>query len=233
MPLLSYLILLRPRVIEARAQAAQRLGLVPRAPSAWQVSLGVLRMWWRVLSRPESIGGSVGFPARDTPRARLLEKKAVRFFALTWERAIAPLDQSGLIAGRERILRHLLTAHHDGAQFAYDFELLRLHDEAPGDSLRALVQRAADVVEGRNPRADYLRDLVVYEGYHERLQAAAQRALAGEPLLTDDEAHDPDISLVAYLRWCAEQPATPGASWQAWRDGRLSFAPGPVARGLE
>ena len=116
--LLTTLILLRPARVEARAQAAERVGLVSRAPTAWQVCLGVLRMWWRLFTRPESVGGCVHFPARDTRRARLLEKKFVRFWALTWERAIAPLDQSGLIAGRERILRHLLTAHHDGAQFA-------------------------------------------------------------------------------------------------------------------
>jgi hypothetical protein len=43
-------------------------------------------------------------------------------------------------------------------------------------------------------------------------------------LLTTAGRSDPDLSLEAYLTWCAEQPRTPGAALRAWRSGELRFA---------
>jgi hypothetical protein len=37
------------------------------------------------------------------------------------------------------------------------------------------------------------------------------------------EAVDPDISLRAYLTWCAQQPTTPRATVAAWREGAFRF----------
>ena len=64
----------------------------------------------------------------------------------------------------------------------------------------------------------WLRDLCVYEGYHEQLLAAVEQAVAGQPLLSPAEADDPDISFVAYMGWCAQQPASLRESLaEVWR----------------
>jgi len=39
--------------------------------------------------------------------------------------------------------------------------------------------------------------------------------------MTEDEQADPDISLGAYLRWCARQPATPRDTVELWRSGEF------------
>ena len=116
---------------------------------------------------------------------------------------------------RENTITHLLAAHHDGNQFAYDLEMLS-YDHG---GLEQLAERVDAVVDGTHPRAEWLRDLVVFEGYHEHLQAAVSAALAGELRLTEQETVDPDISFSAYLRWCAAQPATPAETVRAVREG--------------
>jgi hypothetical protein len=117
------------------------------------------------------------------------------------ERAIAPFDLSGLWSPPERVIRHLLAAHHDGVQFAYDLELLALW---PG-RLAELRDAVAEIVEHDTPRARWLRDLVVFDGYHEALLDAVDRVMRGEELSSATEANDPDLSLRAYLRWCARR----------------------------
>jgi len=218
-----------PDRIESALEAVDRAGLVERTPNLWQITQGVLRMWHRVLFRSETIGTCAEDPVRPTWRARLLERRYLRFPFLVAERAIAPLDFSGLASPPERILRHLLGAHHDKNQFAYDLALLTIY---PG-RLEELERRARAVVDGSDPRAQWLRDLTVYERYHERLLAAAEDAVTRGVQLTDAEAHDPDISFTGYLRWCARQPETPEETWAALRDGRYTIADGlrdePVA----
>jgi len=223
------LLVLFPDRIESALEAVDRAGLVERTPNLWQITQGVLRMWHRVLFRSETIGTCAEDPVRPTWRARLLERRYLRFPFLVAERAIAPLDFSGLASPPERILRHLLGAHHDKNQFAYDLALLTIY---PG-RLEELERRARAVVDGSDPRAQWLRDLTVYERYHERLLAAAEDAVTRGVQLTDAEAHDPDISFTGYLRWCARQPETPEETWAALRDGRYTIADGlrdePVA----
>ena len=68
---LLYPILFRPDVVEERLDQIRRAGLVTDVPNAWQISLGVLRMWHRVVFRPESIGTSATHPVRPSLRARL------------------------------------------------------------------------------------------------------------------------------------------------------------------
>ncbi|MCB9595642.1 MAG: hypothetical protein H6719_23170 [Sandaracinaceae bacterium] len=224
MPLLSHVLLVFPTAIESNLAAVERSGLVPRTPNSWQITLGVLRMWHRVFYRSETIGTCSADAVRPTWRARLLERRPLRFPFLVRERAIAPLDFSGLASSPERVIRHLLGAHHDGNQFAYDLALLSIH---PG-KLDELEQRARAVVDGSNPRASWLRDLVVYEGYHERLLATAERALAGDLSLPAHEENDPDISFTGYLRWCAAQPSTPEETWEAFTAGRYTIADGLI-----
>jgi hypothetical protein len=194
-----------------------RSGLVPTVPNVWQVRLGILRMWGRLLFRSETVGTSAQ-PVRRTWRARLLRFRFVRFFPLVWERAIAPFDLSGLKSAPERIMHHLIVAHHDDDQFVYDLELLSTHV----GRLEELRDAVRMVLESDAPRAHWLRDLVVFEGYHESLLAAVEQAIAGHFVCRDP--FDPDISLRGYLAWCARQPATPGETWHALTRGELHLA---------
>jgi hypothetical protein len=218
----AYAVLFSPARILEGLERVGEAGLVERLPNLWQIELGVLRMWHRVLFRPDSIGTSRSNPVRPGWRARLLHYRLLRFPFLVRERAIAPFDFSGLVSSPSRIVTHLLGAHHDENQFVYDLELLSAY---PG-RLEQVCGLARHVVEADIPRSRWLRDLVVYERYHENLVAAVERALEGDFSLPPDEADNPDISFVAYLRWCASQPATPAETWMLWRAGRYSVPDG-------
>lgn len=213
-------LLLRPARIDRALAAVRERRLVAPAPNVFQVFLGVIRMLHRLVFRSETVGTSLARAPRRTFRARLLAMRAVRLPFLVAERAIAPLDLSGMISSRERILRHLLGAHHDAMEFVYDLELLSLHDGA----LDELAVRARAVVDGTDPRAGWLRDLVVFEGYHEALLEAVETVRRGEPLAAGDRVDDPDASFFAYLRWCASQPPTPAAAFAAWRRGDVRWS---------
>ncbi len=207
-------LLLRPERIRESLERVERRGLVERVPNLWQVGLGVARMWHRLVFRSDTIGTCRTEPARRTLRARILALRPVRLPVLLAERAVAPLDFSGLASDPERIVRHLLGAHHDGLQLAYDLSILSCHD----GWLERLRDRVRDVVESDTPRSRWLRDLVVFEGYHERLLAAVEEAIArGRVDVPEPEANDPDIAFEAYLAWCAAQPPTPRATWDALR----------------
>jgi hypothetical protein len=216
------LILLAPGRIEKNlAQVAASRG-GEDLPNLWQLSLGVLRMHHRVLFRFDTIGTCGDHPVRDSWRARRLHFRPLRFFFLMAERAIAPWDYTGLVSSPERLQRHLLGAHHDGQQFVYDLQILSCY---PGrlEAVRAACQR---IVDGSDPRATWLRDLTVHESYHEVLLEALDGALAGRDTLTPEEHADPDLTFWAFLKWCAAQPATPLATWRAWRAGRYAIASG-------
>jgi hypothetical protein len=212
-PLWAWVLLLRPDRVEAR------LSRMDCPPNLWQVGLGVSRMVHRLIFRSDTVG-TCDQPVRRTWRAKLLQRRALRLPFLIAERAVAPLDLSGLVSSRERVLRHLLGAHHDRHQFAYDLEMLSADEGA----LDELVERARAVVEGRDPRAAWLRDLAVFEGYHESLLHAAERARCGNLSLPEPDARDPDISFLAYLDWCRAQPPTPRATLHAILGGRFSLS---------
>ncbi len=218
----AWLLLLHPARVHARLERVRARGLVPVVPNLWQLELGALRMWHRTVFRSETVGTSTA-PVRRGWRARLLALRPLRGPFLLWERAIAPWDMTGLFSSPERVVRHLLGAHHDANQCCYDFELLALHE----GWIEALRGRVAAVVTAADPRAPYLRDLCAYEGYHEHLLACVDAWSRGELRLGPAEADDPDISFPAFLRWCAAQPETPAAWWAAVRAGRW----GPVAGG--
>ncbi len=220
-PWWAYALLLDPDRVEARLDDIRRSGLVARTPNLWQLALGVVRRAHRVAFRSDTVG-TCAAPVRPTWRARALAWRALRLPFLLAERAVAPLDFSGLLSSRERVLRHLVGAHHDRHQFAYDLEMLSID---PG-ALDELCARAAAVVHGDDPRAGWLRDLTVFEGYHESLLAAAERARAGDLSLPEPDAHDPDISFLAYLDWCSAQPETPRATLAAVAERRFSLPAG-------
>lgn len=218
------LLLLRPARVRATLDALGRSGLVEKVPNLWQVELGVLRMLHRIVFRPGSIGTALQGAVRQDPWARLFENRLLRFPFLIREGSVAPWDLSGLASDPDRIERHLLGTHHDRSQSLYDLELLSIH---PG-RLERLAERVRAVVAGTDPRHRHLRNLCVYEGYHERLLAAVEGRLAGRPLPVD-EANDPDVCFAAHLRWCSRQPATPREAWRAWREGRLDFGAASAA----
>ncbi len=217
-------LLLFPRRIAARLDEIRESGIVPRedVPNLWQIQLGIARMWHRVLFRPETIGTCTDFAPRKNWRARLLRFRPLRFPFLLRERAVHPLDFSGLASSPERIVSHLLGAHHDGIQFHYDFELLETHPE----QLERVRQEAEAIVDGAHPRGEWLRDLVVYERYHENLLDALKAYAEGDLEPPAERADDPDLLFAAYLRWCARQPATPAETIAALRTGSFTFAEG-------
>ena len=219
---LSHLLLLDPQSIESRLDGLLKAQVIQEAPNCWQVTLGALRMWHRVFFRPSSVGTCCVDPVRANWRAKLLTKRPLRFPFLVMEKAIAPLDMSGLYSSTRRIRKHLMAAHHDKNQFVYDLQILR----ATPDELCALRDDVMELIGQDTPRHRWLRDLAVYEGYHERLLDAVNAALAGTTELESDESDDPDISFFAYLDWCARQPDTPAATWDAWRGGRFTVMGG-------
>lgn len=221
LPWFARAVLLDPARVERRLREIERAGIVPRVPNAWQITLGVVRMWHRLIFRSEEIGTSA-CAVRPTWRARLLHYRPLRFPFLVMERAIAPLDSSGLLSDRERLLRHLLGAHHEGAQFIYDLEILSVD---PG-GFEELLRRVREVLDRDTPRSRWLKDLTVFEGYHESLLEAALRAQRGDMAVAAELRDDPDITFTAYLRWCARQPPTYEETLAAWREGRFTIADG-------
>jgi hypothetical protein len=210
-------ILVRPTTIRDNLDRVCTTYELPR-PNDWQLCLGVLRLWHRVLFRSETVGTSHGGRVRPTLRARLLAWRALRLPFLLAEGAVVPLDFTGLGSTPERLTRHLLGAHHDDNQFVYDLEVMAGHGKLA--ELRAAVLA---VIEHDDARSRWLRDLAVFEGYHEALLAAVDRALTDGPAMSERDARDPDVSLRAYLRWCASQPATPRETVAAWRAGTFRF----------
>jgi len=223
-PWFSYPFLLFPKRILHNLERRVDAGMTTDPPNAWQLSLGVMRMWHRAIFRSETVGTSPSGTVRNNWRARLLNNRTVRLPFLLWEGAVAPYDMTGLASGRERIIKHLLGAHHDGIQFIFDLDLLSAH----GGALEELERRTRKLVETDDKRSTWLRDLTVFEGYHEELLAATERALASGLNLTEQDKGDADISLEGYLRWCVQQPATPQATILAIRRNDFSFDSNPT-----
>ena len=213
----AHLLLLAPGRVQATLDAARQRGWP--GPSLWQLEVGALRMWHRTLFRSDTIGTCTEHGVRKTRRARALQWRPLRFPFLLTERAIAPWDMSGLFSSPERLIRHLLGAHHDAHQFIYDVQVLSL---TPG-ALDDLLARVRAVVDGTDPRSAWLRDLCVYEGYHEMLLEGVEAFIAGSEELCEADAEDADTSFVAYLDWCSRQPETPRETWRAWRQGTFAF----------
>lgn len=218
-PLPYFLLLYNPKQIRRNLLRMSAEGHIDEVPNLWQVFMGVLYMWHRLAFRPETIGVATDEPVRGTWRARLLERKAFRLPFLLRERAITPLDFTGFGSTPDRIIAHLMGAYHPGENFVYDLQALSAH---PG-KLEELHERTLSLLEGNDPRAEWLRDLTVYEGYHERLRAAVERGLRGDFSVAGQTSADTTVP--AFVAWCAAQPSTPIEAFAAWRRGELSFSP--------
>ncbi len=217
-PWFTYPFLLFPKRIVSNLEKRVAIGLTKTPPNAWQLSLGVMRMWHRSLFRSETFGTSPTGTVRDNWRARLLFYRPLRFPFLVANAAIAPFDLTGLASTEDRIIRHLLGAHHDGNQFVFDLELLSAHEGA----LQDLVDRTKEILAGDDRHSRWMQDLTVFEGYHRDLLNAAKEALSGIQLSKEDFLNA-DMSLAGYLQWCAEQPASPEETWNSIRQGHFSF----------
>lgn len=231
-PLHAWLLLFRPDVIAQRLADIASSGVVEQTPNVWQIELGVLRMWHRMRYRPESVGMAANHPVRRGWRAAVLAPRPLRLPFLLAAGSVRPWDLSGLLTGPAGLRRHLLGTHHDGLQFVYDLQMLAVY---PGE-LEQLAAEARAVVDGSHPEADWLRDLCVYEQYHESLSRVVDKALAQQAEgdrhfgLSASEQTNPDLNFHAMLAWCAAQPDTPEATWRAIRSG--SFLLGREGFGL-
>lgn len=214
-----YLLLWAPGRIERRLDALHARGVIPERPSLWQVWMGVLYMWTRVVLRPDTIGLSDGEPVRTTPGAERLQHRAWRLPALLKARAVNPLDQVGLGSSREHLLRHLVGAYHPGDNFLYDLQIL---DVEPG-GIDELWARTRAIVDETDPDAVFYKDLVVYDGYHERLLAAVE---AWRDAGRDGrELEHPDTTLPAFMAWCARRPDGLAETLAAMRQGDFTLLP--------
>ena len=223
--LLKRVALVSPRRVAKNLERVRSAGLLAHTPNEWQVTLGVLRMWHRVLFRSDTIGTCTDHPVRNTWRAKMLLHRPVRFPFLIYERAVAPWDFSGLFSKPDRITRHLLAAHHDGDQFVYDLQMLSCYPHA----IERLHEKAKAVVEHDDRHTRWLRDLVVYDRYHENLLETVERFRAGEDTLSAAAQSDPDISFLGYLSWCAAQPETPAETWRSLARGDMTLSSAPTA----
>lgn len=202
-PWLVKLLLRRSQRIMANVHQAHDAGLIANPPNEWQLVLGILRMWHRMVFRPETVGTATTATVRNNLRARMMAYRPLRFPFLVKERVIAPLDLTGMISSPARIRRHMLGAYHAGNEFHYDLQLLSFR---PGE-LEILRDQVRDLLARDTARHRWIRDLTVYEGYHEALAEAVDAALE-HGVFNPDLDDDPDWSLVGYLNWCARQPRT-------------------------
>ncbi|MFT7621505.1 MAG: hypothetical protein ACI9WU_000668 [Myxococcota bacterium] len=216
----TWLLLFRPARVQANLDVVRDAGLVKVTPNLWQICLGVLRMWHRILFRSETIGLCGEQPRRKGWRARLFEPRLLRGPFVLMAGSVAPWDLSGLLSSPDRLIRHLVGTHHEQLQFVYDLQILRAH---PG-RMEQLHRETLAVIERDDRRSRWLRDLCVYEGYHEQLLEVVQANLAGDFGAETPFADNADVSFVGYLDWCAAQPDNPRDAWRAWRAGTLRFA---------
>lgn len=220
-PAYAWLLLWRPHQVAHRLQQLRAAGLLPAEITLWQVYLGTWYMWHRAAKRPETIG-LASTPVRPTLRARMLQFRPLRSPFLFAGRRVNPLDHTGLGASREHLIRHVLGAHHEHTAFDYDLQLLAL-DPGALEELHAL---ATAICEGTHPQASFLRDLCVFEGYHESVRDTTAAWIARGGRDREDRVHDDaDATLPGFLRWCARQPSTPGATLRALAAGGLDFRP--------
>lgn len=218
LPWYASLVLMRPGRIGENLAKVRDAKLVDKTPNRWQIFLGILRMLYRTVYYPESVGLSTEFPSRPGWRARLFQYRFIRGPFLFWEGSVAPFDLSGLASTRETLIRHLLGTHHDGDGAIYDLRLLSIQEGA----LEELKERLLAVIENDSRHSRWLKDLCVYEEYHNQLLEILERVLAGNWETKEGEGII-DTSFESYLNWCATRPDNPKDSWKAWREGTLGL----------
>ncbi|HRI65995.1 MAG TPA: hypothetical protein PK156_17225 [Polyangium sp.] len=213
-------VLRNPERVEWHLEQLHKNGRIDKKPNLWQVTMGIMYMLHRMVFRPATIGIDDA-PVHDTWRARLWSYRPLRFPFLLWQRAIDPLDLTGLSGSMERKHSHLVGAYHPGNNALYDLECMTVDPQA----IRALREDVVHIIAGQTSRARLLKDLTVYAGYHERLLGLIDRALEGDFAPAVGHENHPDTTLRGFLGWCAAQPASPEATFAAWAQGDLHFGP--------
>lgn len=213
-------VLRHPERVEWHLERLYELGRIDTKPNLWQVSMGVAYMLHRMVFRPQTIGVDDA-PVRRTLRARLWQFRPLRFPFLMWQKAIDPIDLTGLSGSMERKHSHLVGAYHPGDNALYDLECMTCDPEA----LEALRADVVQIIEGNTFRSRFLKDLTVYEGYHERLLQLIDRAMVNDFAPAAEKVDHPDTTLRGFLRWCAAAPDSPEATFQALLAGHLQFDP--------
>ncbi len=216
-------VLRNPERVEWHLDRLYELGRIDVKPNLWQVSLGVGYMLHRMVFRPATIGLDVS-PVRRTWRARLWQYRPLRFPFLLWKKAIVPTDLTGLSSSNEQKHTHLVGAYHPGDNALYDLECMSWDPH----SIMELRRDVVEIIAGQTSRSELLKDLTVYEGYHERLLHLIDRAIAGDFEPVPEKTNHPDTTLRGFLHWCAAQPGTPEATFGAMVGGHLHFGP-PMA----
>lgn len=200
------LLLSSPEAIQKNLCLLYQNGHIDDVPSLWQIVQGTGFYWHRYFFRASTVGLSKTDKVKPTLRARLLSSKVIRTPFLYFSKAIGEKpDVTGLGVSPDYKIRHLLGAYHPGDNAVYDLQFL---DCFPG-KLEALRHELLTLLRVDNDQSRWLKDLVIYEGYHERLLAMVEENLTGSFTVAEENANNPDTSMRAYVQWCLDQPETP------------------------
>lgn len=204
-PLIFRLFVHNPELMLKNLALLKEKGHIQEIPTLWQVIQGMAQQWSFTAANLEKLGHDQSHPVRDSAGARLLQPQLLRFIPLLIEGAINPWDRSGLALTPERKMRHILGTHHGGETVMYDMQLL---DCYPG-ALESLRDQLNEILENDTPRSRWLRDLVVYEGYHEALKRVVDRALAGDFTVPEEAPPGDDYTVGSFVDRCLACPVTP------------------------
>ena len=213
------ILLISPSQVRQNLAHINRSALTPHTPTEWQIAVGVLRMWYRMIFRSNTIGISQTHRPRSNKWARFLQYRPLRLPFVLWEGSVIPWDLSGLTSSPDRLICHVVGTHHEDEQFVYDLEILSCYPNA----LSQLKHKVNAIVLGTDPRSEWLQNLVVYEAYHKNLLDYMKSIEVSEwkVTLSPEAKRSIDISFYATLTWCSQQPLTPRETWIAWRQGTL------------
>jgi hypothetical protein len=183
-------------------------GLVPEAPTRWQVLQGELQMW------PWVLGDDVTEESRYRP---FWGHPVVRQPLLAARIGVDHVAVGvGLAVDRDAIIRHLQLTYHHGLP-VWDLQVLVTHTDglaALRASTESLLRRDTRDARITGRLADRL--LVDPDAYHRRFLGAdgwIARAEAGEWPSAAEEGSgmpDPFFRLTSFLTWCLQFPETPG-----------------------
>jgi len=175
-------------------------GATSGIPSTWQLKVGWMAMLPITLSESER--------ERRRSRRTWMGQIPIRVPLQLLYNPHQLAADTGITRSAAHIVRHLLSVYHEDAFLGYDLQLLRSHP----DGLALLRREAQKVVDGRTAWAPYLRRLVGWPEYHQRLielAEAAERDDYPDPLDLDTRF----VSLVGFAEFCCTMPDWPDRSF--------------------
>ncbi len=217
-----YAVLWRPDRLVDNLRMLYLRGHTEGVPNLWQVFQGTWFYWYRYFFRSGTVGLDTQHQVRDTFLAKMLQNKALRTPVLfAWGATGPRLDITGLAVPVDYKVRHLIGAYHPGDNAVYDLQYV---DCFPG-KLEELRDWVVKVLDEDTPGHRFVKDLNIYEHYHERLLWQVQEALEGRFSVAAENAHNPDTSTTVHVRWCLNAPATPEETAEAIAQGTYNFEP--------